>query len=200
MSAKVGLRMWENLYQRLVTGEGYEVIPPSADRIEVALNRFEGTIGLPLPRSYRAWVHQFGPGELGGYFRIYAPAVLDSRHPGYDIEAENANWRDPDGFWASTAAPEVVARLICFSDTIGGDACFWDPADLQDEAGHEYGIYALSHGSMDAKVNRIATTFKEFIESVCLGSGFVQIAGGWGEAGGPPQRFLPGWETRLVAK
>jgi hypothetical protein len=189
--------MWKRLYERLITAEGLELVRPTEDKIDAALNRAEAELKIRFPAGYRAFIHQFGPGELGGYFRIYGPAIPRFRDWGNDILEENRSWRDPEGFWATTAQPELVARLVCFSTTIGGDACFWDSKDVCVAKTHEYGIYVLSHGSHDAKVKKAAGSFKAFIENHCLGNEFVKIVGGHGwDEGCPPQRFLPAWRTR----
>lgn len=195
--------MWKSLYQRLVTDEGLELVRPPEEKIDAALKRIEGELGIRLPASYAAFIREFGPGEIGGYFRIYGPPIPGFRDCGNDILEENRSWRDPDGMWAESGDPKLVARLVCFSTTIGGDACFWDPEDVRNSRTHEYGIYVLSRGSMDMKVRDAAGSFKEFVERHCLANEFVKIVGGHGfdEAeGGPPQRFLPAWRTKKAAR
>jgi hypothetical protein len=192
--------MWKRLYQRLITDKGIELVRPAEEKVNAALKRVEGELGTRLPAGYVAFIHQFGPGEIGGYFRIHGPPIPGFRDYGSDILEENRSWREPDGAWASSGDPELVARLICFSSTIGGDACFWDPEDVRNSRAHEYGIYVLSRGSMDMKVEEAASSFKEFVEEHCRANEFVKIVGGrgWEEAEGgvPPQRFLPARRTK----
>jgi hypothetical protein len=200
----VGEQMWKRLYQRLITDEGLELVRPSVEKIDAALDRVEADLGIRLPAGYRAFIHQFGPGEIGGYFRIYGPPITGFRDYGNDILEENRSWREPDGAWASSGDPKLVARPVCFSTTIGGDACFWDPEDVRNSRAHEYGIYVLSRGNMDMKVEEAASSFKEFIEKHCLANEFVKIVGGngWAEAEGgvPPQRFLAAWRTKKAGR
>ncbi len=189
--------MWKQLYERLVSAKGRQLVRPTEDKIDAALDHAEVELAIRFPAQYRAFIHQFGPGELGGYFRFYGPVNPGFGDYGNDILEQNRSWRDPEGFWATTAQPELVSRLVCFSDTIGGDACFWDPKDLRVARTHEYGIYVLSHDSYDATVKEAAGSFMEFIENHCLGNEFVKIVGGHGwDEGGPPQEFRPACRTR----
>src|SRR5262245_54120923 len=116
--------MWKSLYQRFFTDEGLEIVRPSEEKIDAALKRVEDGLGIRLPAGYAAFIHQFGPGEIGGYFRIFGPPIPGFPDWGNDILEENRSWRSPDGAWASSGDPKLVARLVCFSTTIGGDACF----------------------------------------------------------------------------
>jgi len=79
------------------------------------MDEAEKVLGIRFRKSYRAFIDQFGPGEIGGYFRIYAPHISSFPDYGNDILEENRNWRDPEGFWATTAQPELVSRLVCFA-------------------------------------------------------------------------------------
>src|ERR1041385_7887862 len=130
-SAAEGVSMWKRLYQRLMTGEGREIIRPPALKIDAGLKRVEAELGVRLPAQYKAFIHQFGPGEVGGYFRIFGPKVPGFADWGNDILAEVKSWREPDMAWTDAAPPALVARLLCFSTTIGGDACFWDTEDVR---------------------------------------------------------------------
>ena len=193
--------MWEALYRRLVTAEGLELVRPPAEAVDAALDSAEAELRVRFPAGYRTFIHRFGPGELGEYFRIYRPSIPGFPDYGNNILEENRNWRDPEGFWATTAPPELVARLVCFSTTIGGDACFWDPADVRSVGTGEYGIYALSRGSRDARVRAAAGSFEQFVERHRLGNDFVNVVGGQGwEGGGPAQSFLPAWRTRKARR
>ena len=196
--------MWKRLYHRFVTDEGLELVRPSEESINSALKRVERELGIRLPAGYKAFIHQFGPGEIGGYFRIFGPAIPKFRDWGNDIVKENQGWRGPRSVWTKYGRPELVSRLVCFSTTIGGDACFWDPGDVRDSRRHEYGVYVLSRGSMDLEVKEATGSFKEFIEKHCLANEFVKIVGGHGweetEEGVPPQRYLPAWRTKKAAR
>jgi hypothetical protein len=153
-----------------------------------------------LPAGYKAFIRQFGPGEVGGFFRIFGPKIPGFVDWGNDILAEIKDWREPDTAWTDVAPPELVARLLCFSTSIGGDAFFWDPEDVRNAKRHEYGIYVWPHGRNIGSVTDVAGSFKEFIEQVCLGSAFDKIGGGWDPEPGPPQRFTPAWRTKKAAR
>ena len=187
--------MWKRLADQLIRKSGHDLVRPPKEKIDSALKKYEEEIGVSLPEGYKAFIREFGPGEIGA-FRVFGPKISKFRDCGNDIAEENQNWRDPEGYWATSGKPALVARLICFSTSIGGDACFWDPDDVRDPKNHEYGIYVLPQSGADGKVTCVAGSFKEFVESVCLGHGFDKIGGGWGEEGSPPQRFLPAWKTK----
>lgn len=188
--------MWEQLYECLVADKGRDIVRPSEETIDTALTRAETDLDFRFPTSYKAFIHQFGPGELAGFFRIFGPTVPGCRDYGNNIVKDNLMWRGP-GALSDSGQPELVKRLVVFSTTGGGDAFFWDPVDKRHPRKREYGIYILSHGSMDMKVKFAAGSFKEFVEVICLGNGFARLIGGkgWGE-NGPEQCFYPTWRSR----
>src|SRR5262249_6716702 len=146
---------WEQLYDRLVRREGLEILPPPTEIINSALERVEKLFHTPLPQSYKEFIHLFGPGEIGGYFDIFGPAIEGFQNWGNSLEDEIRAWKDPNGVWATEGKPDLVARLMCFSSTIGGDGCFWDPQDVRDPNNHEYGIYVLSRDAVVIDVTLI---------------------------------------------
>ncbi|MBN9517052.1 SMI1/KNR4 family protein [bacterium] len=188
--------MWKRLYQRLIAAEGYQLIRPPEAKIDAALTRAEGALGVRLPNSYGAFIHEFGPGELGGYFRIYGPHIDSFADYGEDLLECVDRWQEEgmDGQKAVSAAR--VERLLCFSTTIGGDACFWDTGDVRNSRNHEYSIFVLSHDRFPQKLRRLANSFKDFVNQVCLGSGL----GGRDADSGPPQRFSPAWKLKTVKR
>ena len=91
---------WSDVTRRLsiVTryGEAYNL--PSVGRIDAGLDAYEAAAGFRLPLSYRQFICLLGPGELSGYFRIYAPPYRRARRVdrvGSDITQENTRVRDP---------------------------------------------------------------------------------------------------------
>lgn len=195
--------MWKRLYQRLVTDQRYELIRPPAEEIDAGLKRVEDELGVPPPASYTAFIHQFGPSEIGGYFRIYGPPIPGFADYGNDVLEEIRQWRKPGWPWEDADDPTMAARLACFSTTIGGDALFWDLKDVRNDHTHEYGIYVLTRESMDHTLLEVAPSFQEFVERHCLGNDFCKIIGskGWEdeEGGLPPQNFRPAWEIKWAA-
>src|SRR5947209_8698265 len=137
---------WDELVARLklLIPEGQELDAPTPEALDAALGDLERMAGFHFPASYRAFLHRFGPGELAGYFHIYAPIPEGVGSPAreyYDIVKENEVIRDPEGNWVNTADPALVQRLILFASTGAGDWLFWDPVDERDAGRHEYGIY-----------------------------------------------------------
>lgn len=86
--------MWRFLFQRLIAHEGLDLIRPSEETIDAALNRAEADLGIRFPAGYRAFIRQFGPGEIDGYLRIYGLPIPGFRDCGNDILEENRSWRD----------------------------------------------------------------------------------------------------------
>src|SRR5262249_41655879 len=109
--------MWKRLYKRLVTDQGREGIRPPEATITAPLRQAEGGPRVRLPASYKAFIRQFGPGELAGFFRVYGPTVPGCRDYGNNIVKDNREWRDPRGAWADEGDPDLVARLIVFCTT-----------------------------------------------------------------------------------
>ena len=62
--------------------------------------------------------------------------------------------------------PQRARRLVLFCTTATNDFFGWDPEDVTDPAGREYGIYLL--GRYDTRVTRLATTFREFVLNYCF--------------------------------
>jgi hypothetical protein len=184
---------WENLYDRLVRREGHEILGPPKEVIDSALERLEELFHTPLPQSYTEFIHLFGPGEIGKYFEILAPSIQGFKDWGLTFEHEKESWPE---YLTGFGRSDLAARTICFSTTVGGDSCFWDPNDVRDTLEHEYGIYVHSRDAMTGDANFVAPSFQSFIEDVCLGKGFEIIVKSWEL---PPQSFSPAWPTRKIA-
>jgi hypothetical protein len=181
---------WEKLYDRLVRRERLEILRPPTEVINSALERIEKLFHTPLPQSYKEFIHLFGPGEIGEYFRIFGPSIEGFQDCGSSLEREREVWPE---YLTSVGRSDLGERVICFSTTIGGDATFWDPRDVRDPNEHEYGIYVHSRDAMTGKVDFIAGSFQAFIEEVCLGKGFEIIVKTWDL---PPQSFFSAWAIR----
>jgi len=167
--------MWQDLYDQIATE--YVIHRPPSTKIDAALNECEYSLGINLPASYRAFIHQFGPGELLGWFRMYAPLIdgESGASDALDIVNQHEMWQDPDGYWASTADPELVNRLVFCCDTGGGDAYFWDPNDVCDAQRNEYALYELPHSGINADVIRVADCFVDFINDFCLKTTWTKL-------------------------
>lgn len=166
--------MWEGLYRRLTIElpPGFE---PTKTPSREDLDCFEKGAGIRLPKSYRAFVQIFGPGTLGGYFKINSPGYDGLRN--VDLARTNELMHEGDEDLAAWyGRPDFIRRSINFADSFGGDIIVWDPADLRDARSNEYGIYALPHGW--EKGIELAGSFQEFIKHVCLGGKWNELFGG----------------------
>jgi len=162
-------RRWEALRQTLTICEN-TTLPTLPKPTDAELDRFERDTGFSLPKSYRAFAKVCGPGELAGDFHFTAPGYPKNERS--DLAALNAIIRadEPRGpnfetFIESFCRdPEQVRRMVFFCGTGYGDWVGWDPEDVQDLVGREYGIYQW-HGKQPSKV---ADSFAQFVEVFCL--------------------------------
>ncbi len=135
--------------------------PRQQAAIGTALRAFEADRGVRLPRSYKAFAHVFGPGEMGHYFRILVPGARDAYH---DLVRFNHMAQTGEGFfWAGDA--DRLRRTVFLALTIGGESVAWDTAAVTDPAAHEYRVCWLNRSEA---VHRTAETFPEFIDEICL--------------------------------
>jgi hypothetical protein len=150
----------------------FEVKPPKRGAKkrapDSALTRFETEFGVPLPPSYREFVERLGPGEFGGYFRVYAPGYGGK---GLDLAALVTLLREnADIYEGQYGDAPLVARMIPFADTIGGDVFVWDTGK---PVKGEYPILALISGG--TKPIKVAPTFAAFVMDVVLGGRFGKL-------------------------
>jgi hypothetical protein len=137
---------------------------------DAELDQFERETAFTLPKSYRAFCTSFGPGELvrPWHYRIAVPGPSDWSEM---VELRKFNryahtcTAECDEYCAN---PDQVRRAWCFGTDIGASWYFWDPLDVTEPSGNEYGIYILYRGY---KIGRLAGTFWSFVNDVCLGSG-----------------------------
>jgi hypothetical protein len=160
---------WQRLYDSLEIRElpadsRIKALPKPSDE---DLDLYERESGFLLPLSYRAFIKVFGPGELGGDFRLRAPGYPDDSHA--DLGRTNAEIRAglTETFLSFFTDPERVARMVFFCAPGGGDWIGWDPEDVRDARLREYGIYEIG----DEQMEKVADSFPQFIEEVCLGPG-----------------------------
>lgn len=163
--------MWQELSSTLTLKkpDGTPVKKPTAS----GLSKFEAKHGLKLPASYREFIQIFGPGDLGAYFRIYAPG-----YPGTiaDLDAFIEMIRDSEDIYIDTFGKKNAAfirRMLPFSDTIGGDIIVWDPKTVSSGADHEYHVFMLPDDQ--ETIVELAPDFKTFVLDTCLGPKFGKI-------------------------
>lgn len=152
--------MWEALYRNceIITASypGYQIVPVPT---ELTIAQFEKTYGIPLPASYRAFILTFGPGELGGFFRIATPLDIEND---YELNQFNKNLHGlPDerlleGF----EKMGVIEKFLFFCASGGGEFYGWKTDEVVDSANNEYAIYEFPDFP---PIKKIALTFREFI-------------------------------------
>lgn len=117
-----------------------------------AIAAFEKEIGKPLPRSWKSFAHGCGPGELGGYFRLYVPT--NGKNSVVNEHREWVRWNVEEG---ELSADRLWLReCVCFGWTIGGEALVWDTFKITDPVRAEYEVAWLSRS------NRKYRTFESF--------------------------------------
>jgi hypothetical protein len=156
------------------------------------LDLYESRSGFLLPLDYREFILTFGIGWMAtGTSYWFAVPGFRGEPPTCDPTALTAWFRRTIGFDSLSDEslaehfddPRRARRMLLFTKTDENDFYGWDPEDVTDPAGRECGIYLL--GRYDTRVRRVATTFREFILSVCFegaikpdGSGYVKIPDG----------------------
>jgi len=161
--------MWKTLRGQIT------VKPPKRGAMKqakaAALDQFEADFGVKLPASYRAFVEEFGPGEIGGYFRICAPGYNGKS---LDLAGLVKLVRENSDVYADQYGDEkLVAGMIPFADTIGGDVIVWNPKKAGGKDTDEYPILLLASGR--DKPIKLAATFPEFVTDVCLSDSFGKV-------------------------
>ena len=189
MAERAGISEWRRLYQKLTAERSVEYEPyhPGADAVKAAAKRFESDAGCRLPRSYTTFSQVFGPGELGGYYRICIPG---DEKCGYDLATEHALARETHSPSDSYEQGELLGRLLYFATTIGGEFVGWDPLDVTDSTGPEYRVYYVTRRPT---AKAVAGSFPEFVSEICLKYRLHEFFG-WqnnNPPDWPPQEFLP---------
>jgi hypothetical protein len=163
---------WNKLPQLVAvrTQRGQTLDKPSADELDAAMDGFETRAGFQFPKSYRDFMHWFGPGWFTRWFAICGP--IPERLRGevsdvFDIDSQREMLLAP-GYWADSCDPDKLRRLVLFASTEGCDWFFWDTSDVRDAKKHEYGIYYHSRGNLDGEVVLMAPSFKAFVLEVAL--------------------------------
>lgn len=148
---------WKRLYLSIEPSARHadRWTPERQRAIGRALDGFEAEFSTILPRSFKAFAHVFGKGELAGYFRFLAPCEEDS----YDITIENRMVREIDHF--GNGWPNAVV----LGSTIGGEYVVLDTSSVSDERSRDSQIHWLTR---DLQVDKSASSFPEFVENVCF--------------------------------
>jgi hypothetical protein len=180
---------WQEFLSQVPLEPSFQPVPPLA--VDV-LDVYEQGSGVQLPRSYREFMLRLGPGELGfppggegEEYQIVAPPSPGS-NAGADLTALTHEYHSASGL-EQRADEDLgqeygdagrVRRLILFASTFGGDRYGWDPEDVRDPEGPEFGIYRVPHGG---PLEYAAASFSEFVLST------------------QAERFVPEPDRRLLA-
>lgn len=134
------------------------------------LREFESAKALTLPQSYCEYCQVFGPGKLTAMTsaKIAVPsdgtlnenfdlASVMEFHKGKDIKDVEAYCSDVTRW----------TRAIFFASGLGCDF-FWDPIEETGDSTTEYAIYVCQR---DLNIERIANSFQEFVNVICMESG-----------------------------
>lgn len=158
---------------------------PTSDMIDA----FHRQTSFTLPTGYIEYIKVFGPGELAWKYNIKAPGY-PLQGSAVDLNTFNTVTHaniDGSRVIAHFPEPAQARRLYYFCDTGGSGLIAWDPEDIQHQATNEYGIFVLRVG--EASVVKIADSFQDFVEDVCLGEENLRIPG-WDEDDLGPRRFF----------
>jgi hypothetical protein len=163
--------MWSELRRKLdLKGP---IDPDEVAGIPEACTAFEKSAKFSLPESYKSFVATLGPGEIGGYMRIHAPApvVPLPENKGPPASQSLQDLTEGLGKLAAmerdTARKTILASLVGFASSLGGDTFGWK----RDETGPRgEPVIMLVYDDRDA-IRVVAESFAEFVEQGCLGTG-----------------------------
>ncbi|QDU94971.1 SMI1/KNR4 family protein [Lignipirellula cremea] len=188
---------WKRLYARkTILLDAEERIARLADR-EESLRLCERELGFTLPQSYKTFLAVFGPAEIGGFFRVLAPYSSSSLPEAWDLIEAN-RWIRTSQAWTQSHTAARVRELILFSQTSAGDQFFWDAANLTSKATGEYAIYIQSRSEPTGQLQYLTSTFRRYVRSICLGTGFLRVAGGIWRRARPPQCIAPQLREKIA--
>jgi hypothetical protein len=185
----MGVQEWRRLYERLTADLPADDEPahPGVDVVDRATKQFESATGHKLPRSYKTFAKVFGPGELGGSFRIWIPG---DKECGYDLATEHRLAAETHSSADDDEQGALLTRLLFFASTIGGEFVGWNPLDITDPITAEYRVYYVTR---NAKAMGVAASFPEFVAEICLKNRLHEFFGWQNQEppDWPPQTFLP---------
>jgi hypothetical protein len=167
--------VWDDLRRRLVVqyASEAEVQTPSPED----LDRFERESGFRLPDDYRDFAATFGPGTYGPGWQVETPGFANAE----------GRYNGLAGLFRRVQDTYPGFVVFCGKEDFHGWFA-WDPKDVTDPGGHDYGVYVLGGPSgedSDAPPLKAASSFREFVLSYALGGGFKrQLAeSGYGDPG-----------------
>jgi hypothetical protein len=135
---------------------------PASKPTTKAMASFEKRNNLVLPPSYKEFIKQFGPGEIGSILRIAAPGYPSLTE--WDLELLNQGMNI--GSFRNEFPPNLskTSNYYFFGDTFGGDMIAWQTSTNREG---EYPIVAFPRD--DSAVLVLASTFGKLIDAVLRG-------------------------------
>jgi hypothetical protein len=150
---------WRSLRSKLQLERG-DFVPAN----EPDMAQFEASTGFLLPKSYRDYCTTIGPGSLTSPVN-YKIRVPGSKSQLYDLLSFHNEIRTyPTNYLKNQ---EQFKRAWFFARDIGNGIYLWDPIEVTRRAENEYAIYIIYEGN---EVDRLADTFADFIDNICLTS------------------------------
>jgi hypothetical protein len=193
---------WKSLYEDLDILDNPRLVPISKPTPKDILS-FESTTGLLLPASYKEFILVFGPGTLAKEFQILSPKCKASSYDLLTVNQERfSQVPDPEeAVWSPFPTDELLQRFVTFCTTALGNHRFgWDPETITDSTLMEYAVYF--HPRLERQAKKVADSFGDFIENLCLGDDFFRIyrRKGYWDASFPRRAFVPVFSSRYKKK
>jgi hypothetical protein len=189
---------WKDLYEKLQILGNPKLVPVGPPTVDDIV-KFQTGSGFLLPASFKDFILVFGPGILAKEFQIYSPHC---KHTSFDLLTLNY---ERFGLKPSTSR-EVVSpfpktarlqRLVAFcTTTLGNDRFAWDPNAITNSSPLEYAVFF--HRRLAKQPKKVADTFGEFVDNLCLGNDFFKSyrrVGYWNEFF-PRKAFAPALSGR----
>lgn len=175
---------WSQLYASIPVERDpkRQYVPPATD---ADLNRAEAELGFQFPESYRAFMVQFGPGLLVGYW-IHALVPKQSRPPETVVELTHKYRESAEHYPDDFPRGEWNSGVVLFANN-GPHQMAWHTSEKPTKSG-EPPIFDLC-SEEEQKPLVIADSFWKFVEYVEKGSYHPRNAFRHGKGG---LYFMPG--------
>jgi hypothetical protein len=163
---KMQIDNWKEFYDSL------SIEPASSHLLHAPtpsdLDAYEAKAGFKLPRSYREFVLQFGPGDFSSCLLIAAPGYTEAQST-FDLQTANSRFGyQPDDLARngySAEKRELLCRLVYFGLAHGEDWLGWDTQAVRNPDANEYAIYQVDWRRDQLRF--VADSFRQLIGDLC---------------------------------